>query len=119
MKKILLIIIAVISIGLIGTGLYFTFFGNGNSGLGFGSNKGEIVDVEKELIENEEIHTENVHIYRTIDDAISYLKGNYETEDVKATYNDGIIARIKVLAGTENEVVYVYHINGGDLVIDN
>lgn len=117
MKKIIIIVILVLSVGLIGTGLFFTFTDkeNKNSDIMY-SNEG-IVDVDKEL-EKEEVHTENVHIYRTIEDAVEFLKSNYETDSVEVSYNDGTFARIKVFPDTSEQVTYIYQIKGGDLLIE-
>ena len=119
MKKIIIIVILVLSVGLIGTGLFFTFTDkknkNKNSDIIY-SNEG-IVDVDKEL-EKEEVHTENVHIYRTIEDAVEFLKSSYETDSVEVWYNDGTFARIKVFPDTSEQVTYIYQIKGGDLLIE-
>lgn len=109
-KKILLIII-VIAIVLIGFGLIFTFI------VGDNSNSGPIVDVNAELEKNEDIHMENVYRFSSLDDAIEYLKSTFETENVVVSENDDFVAKIKVLSGTDEEIVYNYIINGGDLVI--
>lgn len=112
MKKTLIIIIFVLAIGLIGTGI---FFGLKDDEI----NNGESPIYNYEEIEQEEtILSENVNIYRTIDDAIYYLKNLYLTEDVTVTSNDEIRATIVVLNGTENEVIYTYYIGAGDLIIN-
>lgn len=120
MKKIIIIVILVLSVGLIGTGLFFTLTDkenkNENSDIIY-SNEG-IVDVDKELEKEEEVHTENVHIYRTIEDAVEFLKSSYETDSVEVSYNDGTFARIKVFPDTDEQVTYIYQINGGDLLIE-
>ena len=118
MKKIIIIVILVLSVGLIGTGLFFTLTDkeNENSDIIY-SNEG-IVDVDKELEKEEEVHTENVHIYRTIEDAVLFLKSSYETDSVEVSYNDGTFARIKVFPDTDEQVTYIYQINGGDLLIE-
>lgn len=119
-NKILIIVIFVLAFLFIGLGLFFTFTGDKNTGglLGGSSNDGEIVDVEEELLENEEVHSENVFIFRTVDDAVAHLISSYETTDVKVTYNDGIKAIIKVFPDTDKEIKYNYFITGGDLIID-
>lgn len=119
-NKILIIVIFVLAFLFIGLGLFFTFTGDKNTGglLGGDSNDGEIVDVEEELLENEEVHSENVFIFRTVDDAVTYLISSYETTDVKVTYNDGVKAIIKVFADTDKEIKYNYFITGGDLIMD-
>ena len=112
MKKTLIIIIFVLAIGLIGIGI---FFGLKDDEI----NNGESPIYNYEEIEHEEtILSENVNIYRTIDDAIYYLKNLYLTEDVTVTSNDEIRATIVVLNGTENEVTYTYYIGAGDLIIN-
>ena len=108
MKKSFIIIMLVLSIGLIGFGIF----------LGI-KDKSEkvyegIVDVEAEL-EKENVITENVDIYRTLDDAIDYLKEIYLTEDVVVTSSDEFKVYIVVLKGTEEETSYVYHVRSGDL----
>lgn len=121
MKKILIIVIIVLSVGLIGTGLFFTFTGtkDGKPSIIIGSSgNDEIIYIDEEIANEEDIHTENVSVFRTVEDAIEYLKGIYETQEVKATYNDGIVAKIKVFPGTNDEIVYNYQIKGGDLIID-
>ena len=119
MKKIIIIVILVLSVGLIGTGLFFTFTDKENKNKNSDkiySNEG-IVDVDKEL-EKEEVHTENVHIYRTIEDAVEFLKSSYETDSVEVSYNDGTFAKIKVFPDTSEQVTYIYQIKGGDLLIE-
>lgn len=121
MKKILIIVIIVLSVGLIGTGLFFTFTGteDGKPSIIIGSSgNDEVIYIDEEIANEEDIHTENVFVFRTVEDAIEYLKGIYETQEVKATYNDGTIAKIKVFPGTNDEIVYNYQIKGGDLIID-
>lgn len=119
-NKILIIVIFVLAFLFIGLGLFFTFTGDKNTGglLGGSSNDGEIVDVEEELLENEEVHSENVFVFRTVDDAVTHLISSYETTDVKVTYNDGVKAIIKVFADTDKEIKYNYFIDGGDLIMD-
>ena len=119
-NKILIIVMFVLAFLFIGLGLFFTFTGDENTGslLGGSSNDGEIVDVEEELLENEEVHSENVFVFRTVDDAVTHLISSYETTDVKVTYNDGVKAIIKVFADTDKEIKYNYFIDGGDLIID-
>ena len=117
MKKIIIIIILVISLGLIGTGIFFSLTAK-DGGFGNNASDEEVVNLDEEIAQNEDVHSENVHIYRTIEDATSFLKSIYETDNVVVSYNDGIIARIKVFAETDDELTYVYHINGGDLIIE-
>lgn len=117
MKKIIIIIILVVSIGLIGTGIFFGLTGD-EVKMGDSPNNEEIVNLDEEIAKNEEIHSENVHKYKTVEDAKAYLAGIYETDQVTISYNDGRIARIKLFADTEDEVNYIYQINGGDLVIE-
>lgn len=119
-NKILIIVIFVLAFLFIGFGLFFTFTGDKNIGglLDGASNDGEIVDVEEELLKNEEVHSENVFIFRTVDDAVTHLISSYETTDVKVTYNDGVKAIIKVFPDTDKEIKYNYFITGGDLIMD-
>ena len=117
MKKILIIIIIVVSLGLIGTGIFFGLTSNDEK-LGGSSKDTEIVNLDEEIENNEEVHSENVHIYQTVEDAKAYLASIYETDQVTVSYNDGQMARIKIFADTEDEVTYIYQINGGDLVIE-
>lgn len=117
MKKIIIIIILIISVGLIGTGVYFGLTGSKGK-YGDNPDNGEIVNLDEEIAKDEDVHSENLLKFKTVNDATDYLIGIYETNQVTVTYNDGIIARIKVFEGTENEEVYIYQINGGDLVMD-
>ena len=112
MKKILIIIMFVLAIVLIGTGIFFGLSDDS------GNNTEEIVDVLEEIKKDENILTENVNVYRTIEDAIYYLKNLYLTEDVTVTSNDEVKATIVVLSGTENEVSYSYFKGAGDLIIN-
>lgn len=121
MKKILIIILLVLAVGLIGVGIFFTFMtdDNGNSILSGGSNgSGEVINLDEEISENEEVHSENVHVYRTIEDATAFLSQIYETNDVVVSYNDGVKATIKVFPDTDEEIRYTYHIGAGDLIIE-
>ena len=114
-NKIIIAIILVLAFGLIGTGLFFTFTDKDDSKK---ENFGEVVDIEEELKDNPEVHTENVFVFRTIEDAVAHLVSLHETDDVKVTYNDGIKATIKVFAASEEEIKYTYHISAGDLIIN-
>ena len=119
MKKILLIVILIVAVVLIGTGIFFglTASEDGKITLLKPENE-EVVNLDEEIEKNEEVHSENIHKYKTIEDATLYLSGIYETDQVTVSYNDGRMARIKVFADTDEEVVYIYQINGGDLVIE-
>ncbi len=120
-KKIIIIIIFIVSIALIGAGVYFSITDKEGSGFGPIVNSNgdeEIVDLEKELEENEEIHTENIHKYKSLVDAVEYLKNIYATTDVIVSSSDDSTATIKVFGSTENEVIYIYYIGPGDLLID-
>ena len=119
-RKVIIIIIFIAALGLIGAGLFFTM--TDKDSLGFGpisSSKDEdIVDVLKELEDNEDVHTENINKYKTIEDATSFLINTYQTANVVVSYNDGEKATIKVFADTEEEIKYNYYFGPGDLIID-
>ena len=119
MKKIILILIAIISVALIGTGIFFLINESDNK-----KNNSSVDDtsigrfeIDDELEENN-IITENVHVYRTLEDAVDYLKSSYTTEDVVVTNKGVDKITIKVFMGTEDEVTYNYFNGSGDLLIN-
>ena len=119
MKKIILILIAIISVALIGTGIFFLINESDNK-----KNNSSVDDtsigrfeVDDELEENN-IITENVHVYRTLEDAVDYLKSSYTTEDVVVTNKGADKIIIKVFMGTEEEVTYNYFNGSGELLIN-
>ena len=119
MKKIILILIAIISVALIGTGIFFLINESDNK-----KNNSSVDDtsigrfeIDDELEENN-IITENVHGYRTLEDAVDYLKSSYTTEDVVVTNKGVDKITIKVFMGTEEEVTYNYFNGSGDLLIN-
>lgn len=114
MKKIIIYIVIGISVLLIALGIIFTFTEKEDKNTGSQGN--DVMNIEE--IKNEEnIYGDNVNIYKTLDDAVTYLKNLYLTEDVVVTYNDEIKVTIKIFKETENEMVYTYYIAGGDLII--
>ena len=65
MKKILIIIILILSVVLIGLGIFFGLTSDGDKKI-IGNNPAneEVVNLDEEIEENEEIHSENIHKYR-------------------------------------------------------
>lgn len=119
MKKILIIIIVVISFLCIGLGIYFVLTDDKEEKFDnvYSDNSSMIYIETEEELKEKNIITTNVHIYKTLQDAIDYLKSSYTTENVvvKDTTNDRVT--IVVLEGTSDEAIYEYSTLDGELLI--